>query len=278
MRSLAPGVFLENKYMGVHLGAVSSDGSLLLVDSPIRSEDGREWLAQLADRGRPRYLVLLDHHPDRVLGARGMDVAIVGHEVTRQVMSAWPDTFKGATHPIGAEADRLKRITGVSKAVPELAFSQELILHMGNKRVELRYRPGPMAGSIWVLLPDRQVAFIGDAVTVAEPPYLGEADLPAWLEALRELAGPGMRGYTLAAARDGVVERKQVQAMAAWLAKVGERLGTLGARGEPPEAAAALAPNLLRSFKLPATRREPALLRLQGGLARLYSRVYARGG
>jgi glyoxylase-like metal-dependent hydrolase (beta-lactamase superfamily II) len=273
MRSIVRGVFVESRYPGVTLGAIGSRDSLLLVDSPIRVEDGREWLAQLAEKGKPRYLVLLDHHPDRVLGARVMGMPILAHDETRLVMGNWADTFKGNARPIGAEADRLKRITGVGKAVPELTFSTELLIHLGDRVVRLLHRPGPTAGAIWVVLEEAKVVFVGDAVTVGEPPFMADADLEAWVETLGSLSGPSMRGYTIIAGRDGVVERRHVTAMAAWLQRVPERLHRLGDRANQPEAITTLAGQLLRPYKLPASRRETGLLRLQLGLARQQARL-----
>lgn len=278
MRSIVRGVFVENRYPGVSLGAIASRDSLLLIDSPIRVEDGREWLAQLTDKGKPRYLVLLDHHPDRVLGARGLGLPILAHDETRLVMSNWPDTFKGSLRPIGAEADRLKRITGVGKAVPELTFSTELLVHLGDRVVRLLHRPGPTAGAVWVVAEDAKVVFVGDAVTVGEPPFLGDAELEAWAETLGILSGPSMRGYTIVAGRDGVIDRKQVTAMATWLQRIQERLRKLGDRADQPEAITTMAGHLLRPYKLSASRREAGLIRLQLGLARQQARLQEAEG
>ncbi|NIN63288.1 MAG: hypothetical protein GTO63_00935, partial [Anaerolineae bacterium] len=119
---------------------IVSDSLVMLIDSPLRIEDGREWLGRLAQLGEPRYLVLLDQHPDRALGARGLDLSRVAHDFTRQALSAWSDTFKGSAHPIGAEADRLKRITGVSKAIPDISFAEEMQIHLGQRVVHLWHR------------------------------------------------------------------------------------------------------------------------------------------
>ena len=51
MREIVQGVFLEDRYPGVILGAVAADGGGLLIDTPLRIEDGREWLRGL---GGPR--------------------------------------------------------------------------------------------------------------------------------------------------------------------------------------------------------------------------------
>jgi cyclase len=274
MRELGSGILLENKYPGVRLGALVTSDGLLLIDSPIRIEDGREWLAALGPRGRARYLAALDYHPDRVLGARGLDLPIVAHDVTRQVMSNWSDTFKGNAAPIGAEADRLKRITGVRKAIPELTFSHEMRIHLGDEEIIMQHRPGPTPGSIWVEVPSHRVIFIGDAVCLDEPPYLGEADLEAWQETLEGLRQRTLRKVTLVSARDGVVGADDIVAMIRFLRKIPGRLERLAAKGQPVEAAAGPARSLLEGFRVPASRRDQALLRLQAGLMRLYDRTY----
>src|SRR3989304_3326527 len=173
MREIVRGGVIEDKFPGMAVGAMAPKAGLLLVDCPIRVEDGREWVSGLSDFGRPRYLVLLDAHPDRVLGARALDIPSLAHDETRLTMAAWPDTFKGAAHPTGAEADRLKRITGVSKAVPEVTFSEELEVHLGERVVELWHRPGPTPGSIWGVLHAVRVAFLGDAGRGTARPWGG---------------------------------------------------------------------------------------------------------
>lgn len=273
MRKLRTGVFLENRYLGVTLGAVHSGEGLLLIDSPVRSDDLREWVVQLSPHGRPRYLALLDHHPDRSLGARALEIPIVGHDKTLEEMRGWSDAFKGNAKPIGADADRLKRITGVNRAVPELAFSLEMTLQLGEREVHFVHRPGPMPGSMWVILENARIAFIGDTVSVTEPPYFGDSDLESWMVCLDELRGAEYEEYTLISSRDGMVDRDDLNAMARQLRKVEHRMDKLSKRGDPLEAAGKLAPQLMKGFKIAAARRDLVALRLRSGLTALYARL-----
>lgn len=278
MRKLAPGVYLESKLHGIHLGLVASAGETLLVDSPVRLEDGRTWLEQARAIGRPRFLVVLDPHPDRALGARGFGLPLVAHDASREQMSAWQDTFKGDAHPMGAEADHLKRATGVRKALPDLTFSDSMRLHVGEIEVELWHRPGPSAGSIWAVVPSAKVVFVGDCVWVGEPPYLGECDIPAWLRSLEELRDRRLRGFRIVSSRNGVVPSAAVRTMIRVLRKFRGRLRRLEAGREfSQEAAAALASQLARSFRIPASRKANALLRLQTGLMDFQRRKDQRG-
>lgn len=274
MRRIAPGLYLETKYPGVQLGVVVTDDGLFLIDCPARAEDGRDWLATLTDYGKPRYLALLDSHHDRVLGARNFDFPRVAQDWTLETMSNWSDSFKGSARPIGAEVDSLKRITGVKRAVPELAFSEQMVIHLGERTIDLWHRPGPTPGSMWVVFSDAEVVFIGDAVTVGEPPFLGDSDIETWLDTLDDLRTQSMRSYKLVSSRDGLIKHDQINEMARFLRKIPWRLERLSEAGAPPEEAGALALELIKDFKIPKARREHVLLRLQVGLERLYSRLY----
>jgi glyoxylase-like metal-dependent hydrolase (beta-lactamase superfamily II) len=278
MREVSSGVYWESKFAGVRVGVVAGgEDGLLLVDCPVRAEDSREWLAALADVGRPRFLVALDYHPDRILGARSLDLPLIAHDIPRQVIGGWPDTFKGNTAPIGAEADRLKRATGVRKAIPELTFSDQMVIHLGDREVVLRHHPGPTSGSIWVEIPASRLAFIGDTVMLSEPPYVGEADPEAWLATLEAARRPPYDRYALLPSKDARVRAEEIAAMIRFLRRVVSRLERLASKGASAAAASAAASSLLESFRVPAARREQALLRLQTGLGRLYSRAYAPG-
>lgn len=275
MRKIAPGVFTEDKYPAVLLGAIVTEEGLMLIDCPLKVEDARAWVASLGEYGKSRYMTLLDTHPDRVLGARGLNIRLIGHDWTRRSMSAWSDTYKGNANPIGAEADGLKRVTGVRRAVPELTFSKKMDVYLGEREIHFIHRPGPTAGSIWVVLPQVKVVFIGDTVTVTEPPYLGQADVEAWLAALDDLRSSEFKGYKMVSAQDGLVKRDDINDMARFLRKVAHRIQSLADYEQPVEAVEKMVPQLAKSYKkIPAARREQVLLRLQAGMVRLCSRSY----
>ena len=275
MRKIAPGVFVEDKYPAVTIGAVVTQQGVILVDSPLRADDTRAWMASLADLGRPRYMALLDSHPDRVLGARMASFTLVGHDWTRLIMSAWSDSFKGNTNPIGADADGLKRITGVRRAIPELTFSGEMRIRLGEREFQFLHRPGPTPGSIWMLVPDAKAIFIGDTVTVKEPPYLGHAEIEKWLETLQDLRHSRFRSFKLISGRDGLIKRDDINAMARFLRRIPHRIRDFSERGEAPEAVGNYAQQLIRSYKAIApARMDLSMLRLKTGLIHLYTKMY----
>jgi len=266
MQKIVPNVYLENKYIGVNLGLVVTEQGLLLVDSPHHPEDVEEWFKVASERGRPKFLVLLDSHPDRVLGSRTLALPAIAQDQTRQTIREWADTFKGNAHPIGAEADQLKRITGVNNAIPEITFSERMVIHMGGKEIVFLYRPGPRPGSMWMVIPDLSVVFVGDTVTIDEPPYVGVSVIEAWLNNLDELRGPEMKPYTLISSCGGRIDRKDINHMARFIRKVQSRVEKLENDKNRDEEIERLAIDLMGDFSIRSTREDLILKRLKTGL------------
>jgi glyoxylase-like metal-dependent hydrolase (beta-lactamase superfamily II) len=266
MQKIAPKVFLENKYIGVNLGLVVTGDGLLLVDSPLHTEDVKDWRKVVIERGRPKFLAMLDSHPDRVLGSRTLKIPAIAQEQTLKTIREWADTFKGNAHPIGAEADQLKRITGVNNASPEITFSERMVIHMGGKEIVFLHRPGPRPGSMWMVIPDLSVVFVGDTVTIDEPPYVGVAAIEEWLYRLDELRGSDMKSYTLISSYGGRINRKDINNMARFLRKVQSRVEKLEKGKNRNEEIERFAIDLIGDFSIRSMREDLVLKRLKTGL------------
>ncbi len=273
MRKIAAGVYLERKFPGIQVGAIEDSKKLMLVDSPLQEDDGRAWLAELAELGTPKYVVFMDHHPDRVLGARLFDIPGIAHDRTRKIIGAWPDTFKGNARPIGGECDQLKRITGVNKTTPELSFSDEVVIHIGQRIVRLLHKPGPMPGAIWLMLPDVKTLFLGDAVTRSEPPFFGEADLEKWLDLLDELRGSAFKDFRIVSARDGLIDRNTINDMARFLRRISTAVSKLKFKDGKLEGVEKNATQLMSSYRIASARRAKVLQRLKASLTEMYARM-----
>lgn len=266
MQKIVPNVYLENKYIGVNLGIVVIGHELLLVDSPLHAEEVKEWFKVVSERGRPKFLVLLDSHPDRVLGSRNLTLPAIAQDQTLQTIREWADTFKGNAHPIGAEADQLKRITGVNNAIPEITFSERMVIHIGGKEIVFLHRPGPRPGSMWMVIPDLSVVFVGDTVTIDEPPYVGVSVLEPWLNSLDELRGSDMKSYALISSYGGRIDRKDINHMARFLRKVQSRVEKVEDGKNRNEEIERSAVDLMGDFSIRSLQKDLILKRLKTGL------------
>jgi glyoxylase-like metal-dependent hydrolase (beta-lactamase superfamily II) len=276
MDEIAHHIFIETGYAGVTLGTINWPHGLILIDSPFRLEDTRSWRSALQNLGAAvdRLLINLDGHFDRTLGARAMDCTILGHEKMAQVFKNRPVTFKVQASVSGGEWEFYNGLGSIRWAPPEITFSDRLQIHWDNSSLVLESHPGPSSGSIWAILPEERVLFLGDAVVPAQPPFMASADIPAWIVALRLLLAPTYQNYLLVSGRGGLIPQAQVRHQLAFLEKAHQLLDRLAERKAPPEETAGLVPFLMVDFKAPLDRQVLFEQRLRWGLSRYYGRQY----
>lgn len=276
MQAITKTVLIEDQYPGVTLAVIVRSRGLIQLDAPPSPEDGRAWRAALMNLngGPERVLVNLDAHPDRTLGARGMDCTVIAHEKTLQIFRLRPTTFKAQGDETGAEWERIPGMGSVRWSPPEISFSRELTLNWGEGPVLLEHHPGPSAGAIWAILPEEKVVFIGDTVLKGQPPFLASADVPAWIESINALLKPAFKGYTIISSRDGTVNAQTIRNQLDFLKYTRERLEKMAARNARPETTEKLVQPLMSRFRAPAARQKYYAQRLRYGLLHYYIRHY----
>jgi len=276
MQEIAPHVYYETSYPGVTLGAMAWPHGLILIDSPFRLEDNRSWRSALMNLGGgvDRMLINLDAHFDRTLGTRAMDCTVVGHEKMAQVFRNRPMTFKVQGAESGAEWEQFNGLGSIRWAPPEITFTDTLSIDWDGSPLVLRHRPGPAIGAIWAELPGHGVAFIGDAVTPHQPPFLSSADLPAWIETLQDLLAGDLKNALLIGGRCGLVGMDEVRAQIEILRQIHDRMEELNNRKGSVEETEKWIQPLLGTLKAPAERAGMYAQRLRKGLHQYYTRHY----
>jgi glyoxylase-like metal-dependent hydrolase (beta-lactamase superfamily II) len=275
MQEITRGIYYETAYSGVTLGAILLPQGTVMIDAPLRAEDGRTWRAALNYLGghANRLLINLDAHPDRTLGARVMDCTIIAHQKTAQVFRGRPSVFKGQNAESGSDWETYDEAVGTRWALPDLTFTHELNLYWGPPDLLLEHHPGPTPGAIWVTIPDAKVVFVGDSVLADQPPFLTNADIPAWLEALDFLLAH-YSDYTIVGGRDGLVSSTIVEMLKNNLAHILDILEQAARADISPEATENLIPALLSNLKIPSQIEDQYAQRLRHGLAQYYARHY----
>lgn len=275
MQPITQGIYYENSYPGVTLGALAYPHGTLLIDAPLRAEDARSWRNALLSLGgnSRRLLVNLDSHTDRTLGARAMDCTIIAHQKTAQVFRGRPAVFKGQNVESGSEWETQNEAMGTRWAIPDMTFSQSVSIHWGQAEIILEHHPGPAAGAIWVIVPDEKVVFVGDAVLVNQPAFLASADIPVWIETLA-LLQQSFQDYIIVGGRDGPVAFAEAHKQQNHLHHAHETLEKLAQENVDPEKVESLVPALLADFKFPAKLEEQYTQRLRHGLYQYYIQHY----
>jgi cyclase len=275
MRQIVDRIYYEDGYSGVTVGAIILNLGTILIDAPLRSEDARSWRASLINMGSSsnRVLVSLDSHPDRTLGTRAMDCTIVAHQMTAQTFRNRPSIFKGHTSESGAEWEMNEEVIGTRWIAPDITFSQSLHFHWGEPEVFIEYRPGPAMGSVWVIVPEAKVIFVGDTIMPDQPPFLANADLPAWLDSLDELRTQ-YKDFTIISGRNGLVEADSLKEQKSYISKIHNSLERLAGRNAVPEMTEGLVSNLIKDLTVSSKLREHYIQRLRNGLYQYYTTHY----
>ncbi len=275
MQQIDHGIYYENATSGVTLGAIISSHGTIMIDAPLRAEDGRAWRNTLLNLGSNanRLLVNLDAHPDRTLGSRVMECTIIAHQKTAQVFRGRPSIFKGQNAESGSEWETYDDAVGTRWAMPDITFSDRLFLHWGTPEIILEHHSGPTPGAIWVIVPSAKIVFVGDAVLADQPPFLASADLHEWLGTIEALQAT-YQNYTIISGRGGPVPFTAVHAQYEHLKHVLKLLEKTARRDTPPEATETLVPALLADLSYPPQMEDQFAQRLRHGLAQYFARHY----
>jgi glyoxylase-like metal-dependent hydrolase (beta-lactamase superfamily II) len=276
MQAITDGIYFQNAYAGVTIGAVITPSGTLLIDSPLLPDEARSWKSVLLtqSRGTHRLLVNLDEHIDRLLGNRYLDFTILAHKTAAETLANRSTVFKGQSFESGSEWEQYPEIIGSRWTQPNITFEDHLHLHWGTSEIHLDHRPGPTLGSIWVEIPSEQIVFIGDAVVENQPPFLANADIPAWLESLSILRSRTYSNYTIISGRSGPITVDAVRDQHAFLKSILGRMDTQAKRESPPENTKKMIPALLAKLKYPKKFEPYYSQRLLHGLHQYYLKHY----
>lgn len=279
MKKLKGNIYYENSFTGVTVGAMVFSKDTVLVDAPLKPDEGRAWLSDLHKAGAKsrRLAINLDSHPDRTLGTQTLEAEVVAHRETLRQFRRRAAIFKALKQESGAEWEETPGLSGLRWVLPRITFTDHTILHFDNQELRVEMHPGPSAGACWLISPKDKVVFVGDAVVVSEPPFISQADIPAWLKQLDLLGSKTFRGYTIVAGRGGKAAGKDIANMRRFLKSVEEKLRSLAKKKSAPEEIDKFAVKLAEKFKAPAKRKVLYVQRLKYGMQNYFIRRYQPG-
>ncbi len=251
MKEIAPDILIETEYEGVTLGAIRTDAGVVMIDVPINPKDTAAWRATCSRSAgsSDRLLVLLDEHPDRLAGAAGVKCPIIVSERTAQALTSRPSGSRAPTPPASLEWEEIPEPINTRGIHPEITFTSSMAINWGEEPILIEYRPGPSRGCSWVIAPAKQVAFVGDTITPNYPPFLANADIEAWLEALHDLQLAHFKDFVLISGRGEMINSNDIKDLEKFLKKAERKLDRLVSSKYKPDDVEKLAADLAGEFK-----------------------------
>ena len=231
MKEIAPDVIFESAYKGITVGAIRTPEGVVMIDAPLSEKEILSWQSTCsrADSGPDRLLILLDDNPDWGASDKTIRCPIITHTRTAEIFETRPATTKMQGLETGAVWESIPEITTIEWPKTEITFSESISINWGEKPIILEHHPGPTPGSIWVILPEDKVIFLGDAVTPNQPPFFASANIDTWLASLDVLKSSKYKDYLMISGRSALVNKDDIRRTQRFLRKAlraFEKLGT----------------------------------------------------
>jgi cyclase len=184
---------------GANAGLIHTADGVVVVDTTFFPPDMQELLDAAGVLASEARLVINTHsHRDHTWGNQLFDCPILAHRLCREKMTAnltgpWSaGTIKAflaereKTDPDWAREAR-EKLADLCITLPTEVFEDRHELEIGGVRLEVIHFGGHTPDSVVVWLPEAKVLFAGDLIFEGSYPYLGEADVPALIAALKRL-------------------------------------------------------------------------------------------
>ncbi|NKY54751.1 MBL fold metallo-hydrolase [Nocardia flavorosea] len=182
-------VYVETAHLGSNNSIIVGDG-IALVDTPHRPSDAIAWRKTVDRFGKTRYVVNTDHHPDHTIGNYWMGGEVVSHRGTRRrLLHDAPDHDYLARLFARIDPAAVALLDEYRVRVPDIVFTDQLDLHLGDIALELTFQPGHTANSLIAYLPEDGVVFTGDIVCEAGLPSFQDCRVADWFDAIDKVAG-----------------------------------------------------------------------------------------
>lgn len=189
MKQVTENVFVESSF-ACNVGLITTENGNILVDSPMRPSDAVKWKNEISDRGKVKYLINTEEHPDHTDGSRLLPGVYITHQNTRERLEKIsPEELLMRTKHIDPEGMAL--VENLPMRLPDITFSDSLELFMGNLTVKLLHLPGHTEGGTGVYIPEEKVVFTTDTVFCHKKTWLQEATPSKWLESLNKIRDLG---------------------------------------------------------------------------------------
>ena len=171
---------------GSNAGVVIGSNGVLVVDSFVDPVAAQDLLAEIRKvTSLPvRYVVNTHYHLDHTGGNKvfaDAGASIVAQKNVRAWLRSENLKFFGAT----PTAEQKARVEGL--ALPDIAYSDALDIHLGDRQVQVRYMLGHTGGDSVVFVPDANVVFTGDLFWQQRLPNLIDASTKVWIDTLQKL-------------------------------------------------------------------------------------------
>ena len=186
MQQLTSNVFVDTQVKGCNFGFVTTSDGIVMIDSPHKPSDAMKLKAEIARRGRLRYIINTEPHGDHWTGNAFFQVPVIAHEGVRtRILNTDMAQHIARVASFGPEEPKL--LESYTPNVPVLTFQGGMTLHVGDHTFQLIHMPGHTLYQAAILIKEEGVVFTSDNIFYKVQTFIQEANPDQWLDALEGL-------------------------------------------------------------------------------------------
>jgi cyclase len=184
---------------GANVGLINTPKGMILIDTTSSPDDIRVLLKAAGIHAEDIRLVINTHfHSDHTWGNQIFSCPIMAQQLCVERMQAalkedWSmeelqayTTELEKTDPTRA-AEVRKMVDNLKITLPDQVFEERFMGVLGGLKYEIIHLDGHTPDTSVVWLPDKRVLFASDLIFQGRYPYIFDADIPAWNNALNKL-------------------------------------------------------------------------------------------
>jgi cyclase len=157
-----------------------------MIDAPVVPSAASAWRKEIEKHGQLRYIINTEPHIDHFGGSSFFPGIVVADDKTRDRIASTPIEEMVRMLAAGAPEGLPLRSTFRFR-LPEITFSRDLTLYVGDHTFKILKMPGHTACQTVVYVPEEKALFTGDTVVNKKMPSLHEALPFEWLDSLDKL-------------------------------------------------------------------------------------------
>jgi glyoxylase-like metal-dependent hydrolase (beta-lactamase superfamily II) len=183
MQQLTSNVFVNTEVKGCNFGFVTTSDGIVMIDSPHKPSDAMKLKAEVAKRGRLRYIINTEPHGDHWTGNAFFEVPVIAHEGVRtRILKTDMEQHLARVAAFSPEEPKL--LENYAPNLPVIRFEREMSLRVGDHTFQMIHMPGHTLYQAAILIKEEGVVFTSDNIFYKVQTFIQEANPDQWLEAL----------------------------------------------------------------------------------------------
>ena len=185
MKKITDNVYVGDTFRGCNSSFVVTSEGTVIIDTPMVPAEAKEWRQEVEKHGEIRYVVNNEFHNDHVAGNCWLGGTLVAHEGIRErIKTNRKEDLEGQMGWMAPDAVPLDK--DFCYRLPDITFSQEITLYLGNHSFHIITVPGHTPYETAVYVPEERVVFTSDNVTMGMPIMI-DAVPDEWLKSMEVL-------------------------------------------------------------------------------------------